>query len=105
MRNTYSADYVVVDAKNYGRKIKKADVLQIANYLRPHGAGRFGIIFSRKGSDSYGCLHTLREQWLVYQKLILVFDDADVENMLNLAITGEAFEVISAKIQEFRLSM
>lgn len=52
MRTRYSADYIVVDAKNYVGKVKKRDVLQIANYLRPHGAGLFGLIFSRNGGDN-----------------------------------------------------
>ena len=103
LREKYSADYVVVDAKNYSRKVKKSDVLQIANYLKPHGAGLFGIIFSRNGGDSAGCLHTIREQWMVHQKLILVLDDTDVENML--LSSGGAEDLIGAKIEEFRLSM
>jgi hypothetical protein len=103
LREKYSADYVVVDAKNYSRKVKKSDVLQIANYLKPHGAGLFGIIFSRNGGDSAGCLHTIREQWMVHQKLILVLDDTDVENML--LSSGGAGDLICAKIEEFRLSM
>ena len=103
LREKYSADYVVVDAKNYSRKVKKNDILQISNYLKPHGAGLFGIIFSRKGGDSAGCLHTIREQWMVHQKLILVLDDTDVENML--VSSGGAEDIIGAKIEEFRLSM
>ena len=103
LREKYSADYIVVDAKNYSRKVKKSDVLQIANYLKPHGAGLFGIIFSRNGGDSAGCLHTIREQWMVHQKLILVLDDTDVENML--LSSGGAADLIGAKIEEFRLSM
>lgn len=103
IREKYSADYIVADAKNYTRKVKKTDILQIANYLKPHGAGLFGIIFSRNGGDSAGCLHTIREQWMVHQKLILVLDDTDVENMLISA--GGAADVIGAKIEEFRLSM
>jgi hypothetical protein len=103
IREKYLADYIVADAKNYTRKVKKTDILQIANYLKTHGAGLFGIIFSRNGGDSSGCLHTIREQWMVHQKLILVLDDTDVENMLISA--GGAADVIGAKIEEFRLSM
>jgi len=103
LRIKYTADYIVVDAKNYSRKVKKSDILQIANYLKPHGAGLFGIIFSRNGGDSAGCLHTIREQWMVHQKLILVLDDTDVENML--VSSGGSADVIGAKIEEFRLSM
>ena len=106
MRDKYGADYVVVDAKNYGGKVKKDDVLQIANYLKLHGAGLFGMIVCRAGGDSAGCEHTLREQWLLHQKLILVLDDEDIERMLIAKVDGAAPEdVVSSKIEQFRLSM
>ena len=106
MREKYQADYVVVDAKNYTRKVKKSEVLQIANYLKPHGAGLFGIIISRKGGDASGCEHTLREQWMVHRKLILVLDDDDIKEMLIAKSDGRApEEIVGQKIEHFRLSM
>lgn len=105
IRNTYSADYIVVDAKNYANKIKKNEVLQIANYLKKHGAGMFAIIFSRKGGDQSGCLHTLREQWVLHGKMIIILDDYDVESILKSNDSRIIEEVIGSKIQEFRLSM
>lgn len=106
MREKYCADYIVIDAKNYTRKVKKSEVLQVANYLKPHGAGLFGLIVSRVGGDSSGCEHTLREQWLVHQKLILVLDDDDVKEMLIARSDGRAPEdILSQKIEHFRLSM
>ena len=106
MREQYQADYVVVDAKNYTRKVKKSEVLQIANYLKPHGAGLFGIIISRKGGDTSGCEHTLREQWMVHRKLILVLDDDDIKEMLIAKSDGRApEEIVGQKIEHFRLSM
>ncbi|MBL8265038.1 HNH endonuclease [Steroidobacter sp.] len=83
LRNNYQADYVVVDAKNYSKKASKSDVLQIANYLKPHGAGMFGLILSRRGGDIRGCEHTVREQWSIHRKLILILDDEDVQAMLT----------------------
>ena len=106
MREKYQADYVVVDAKNYTRKVKKSEVLQIANYLKPHGAGLFGIIISRKGGDTSGCEHTLREQWMVHRKLILVLDDDDIKEMLIAKSDGRVpEEIVGQKIEHFRLSM
>lgn len=106
MRDKYKADYVVVDSKNYTRKIKKSDVLQIANYLKVHGAGLFALILSRIGGDSAGCEHTLREQWLIHEKLILVLDDSDVIEMLTAKSDGRKPEdILSRKIEQFRLSM
>ena len=106
MREKYEADYVIIDAKNYTRKVKKEEILQIANYLKPHGAGLFGLIISRVGGDAAGCEHTLREQWLVQRKLILVLDDDDVKEMLLAKSDGRApEETLGQKIERFRLSM
>ncbi|WYX30877.1 HNH endonuclease signature motif containing protein [Achromobacter denitrificans] len=106
LRQRYAADYIVVDAKNYTETVGKAEVLQIANYLKPHGAGLFGLIFSRNGGDPLGCEHTLREQWMVHHKLILVLDDADIIAMLMAKSDGRlAEDVLGQKIEQFRLSM
>lgn len=105
MREKYSADYVVVDAKNYVGKINKKEVLQIANYLKTYGAGMFAIIFSRNGGDKTGCLHTLREQWMLHGKMIIILDDYDIESILKAQDKKVVEEVIGSKIQEFRLSM
>lgn len=106
LRQKYDADYIVIDAKNYTRKVKKPEVLQIANYLKPHGAGLFGLIFSRKGGDASGCEHTLREQWMVHRKLILVLDDEDIKSMLMAKSDGRlAEDILGQRIERFRLSM
>ncbi|EPH0774632.1 hypothetical protein ACPTG1_13135 [Pseudomonas aeruginosa] len=96
----------MIDAKNYTKKVSKKDVLQIANYLKSHGAGLFGLIISRRGGDLSGCEVTLREQWLVHQKMIIILDDEDVVSMLLAKSDGRAPEqVIGSKIEQFRLSM
>lgn len=107
MRTMYKADYVVVDAKNYTDKIKKNQILQLANYLKAHGAGLFGMIICRKGADSGGSQVTLRDEWVERQRLILILNDEDVESMLLAKSDGRnpASEVIGRKIEEFRLSL
>ncbi len=103
---TLTTGYLVVDAKNYSRKIGKTEILQVANYLKPQGAGLVGLIFSRNGGDAAGCAHTLREQWLIHQKMILVFDDVEVESMLSAKEDGRVPEaMIGKKIEHFRLSI
>ena len=105
LRESYSADYVLVDTKNYKNKIKKAQVLQVANYLKPHGVGMFAIITCRKGGDS-ACLTTLREQWAVDGKLIILLADHDIEAMLlSAGAGGNPEDVIGQAIQDFRLLM
>ena len=105
IRETYSADYIVVDAKNSANEVGKGDALQIANYLKEYGAGLFGIIICRIDPDA-GCDHTIREQWAHSRKMVLVINDADVEKMLLARSSGgRAEELLSSKLQEFRLSM
>jgi hypothetical protein len=105
LRTTYQADYIVVDAKNYKNDVEKKEALQIANYLKPHGAGLFGMIFCRDSIDN-GCECTLREQWTIHKKLIIVVSDSDVKQMLlNKSSNGPPEEIIKQKIEDFRLSM
>ena len=60
----------------------------------------------RKGGDKAGCETTLREQWLVHRKLILVLNDDDIEAMLVAKSDGRAPEdLVGKQIEDFRLSM
>jgi len=105
LREKYNAEYIVVEAKNYKNRVGKNQILQVANYLKPYGTGMFAFIFSRYGVDDKGGKQTIKEQWIMENKMIIVFEDSDVKNML-LADTIEGVEqIISDKIQEFRLSL
>lgn len=102
-RETYKADFVVVDAKNSAKPITKQDVLQMGNYLKPDGVGAFGIIISRKGIGPSSAI-SVREMWLYNHKMIVVLDDSDVEQMLLDRKNGtEPAELIRKKIEDFRL--
>lgn len=105
IRFQYSADYIIVDAKNYVGKIKKQSVLQISNYLKKHGAGLFGLIICRKGGNR-SCTQTLREVWAIDRKLVVVLTDDDVEKMLLEKSSGREPEIIiRQKIEDFRLTL
>ncbi|QSA99942.1 hypothetical protein JWZ98_14775 [Methylomonas sp. EFPC1] len=105
LRIKYSADYIVVDAKNYKGAISKNQVLQIANYLKTHGAGMFAIIVTRAGANKSADL-TIREQWMANKKMILVLNDEDIKAMLLAkSVGGEPEKVIGQTIERFRLSM
>ena len=105
LRETYHAHYIVVDAKNHKGRITKPQALQIANYLKPHGTGMFGIIATRSGASST-CHHNIAEQWTLYGKLIVLLSDDDIERMLLAAgSAGKPEDVIGQIIQRFRLSM
>ena len=105
MRETYKADYIVVDAKNYKGGITKAQALQIANYLKPDGAGMFAIIAARNGANT-SCKQTIREQWTAYRKMIVLLTDDDIEDMLRAkGSNGSPEELLGTVIQDFRLSI
>lgn len=105
LRQQYSADYVVVDAKNYTKAIKKKEVLQIANYLKKHGTGLFAIILSRNGAGNSARV-TLREQWALYGKLVVVLNDDDLLAMLAASASGgNPDTILRQRIEEFRLQM
>jgi hypothetical protein len=103
MRETYEAHFVVADAKNYVRNVKKTEVLQIANYLTPHGAGLFGLIVCRRAADRSAEV-TRREQWVMHRKMIVTLNDADMRQMFKTHAGGQdPAEVIRQKIEDFRL--
>ena len=105
MRETYKADYIVFDAKNYKGPITKPQALQIANYLKPDGAGMFAIIAARNGANA-SCRQTIREQWTAYRKMIVLLNDDDIEDMLRAkGSNGSPEELLGDVIQEFRLSI
>lgn len=103
IRTRYFADFITIDAKNLSSKIKKNHVLQIANYLKQHGLGLFGIIICRNGGDR-SCIQTIREEWAIDKKLIIVLTDDDIEQMLLAKSSrGTPETIIRQKIEEFRL--
>jgi hypothetical protein len=105
VREKYRADYIVIDAKNYRASISKNQVLQLANYLKIHGAGMFAVIVTRVGAGN-GALLTIREQWMANRKMILVLNDEDIEAMLLAKLAGGNPEkIIGQAIERFRLSM
>ncbi|QWV98956.1 hypothetical protein KP003_06825 [Geomonas nitrogeniifigens] len=105
VREKYLADYIIVDAKNYKNPISKEQILQIANYLKAHGAGMFAIIVTRIGADK-GAILTIREQWMANKKMIVIINDNDVEAMLLAkSAGGDPSKVIGQKLEQFRLSM
>lgn len=105
VRSKYMADYIVIDAKNFTDKIKKEEILQMANYLKEYGCGLFGIICAR-GEVDRDAFITRTEQWMVHRKLIVFLSDDDVLQMLSLRRDGlQPEEVIRQKIDDFRLAL
>ncbi|TQS43147.1 hypothetical protein [Cryptosporangium phraense] len=105
MREHYRADFLVVDAKNFCGYVKKEHILQIANYLSVHKTGLFAFILTRNSADK-GAMHTCREQWMLHGKMILVFNDDDLMQMLENRKHGQdPAMVIRQKLEDFRLGV
>jgi HJR/Mrr/RecB family endonuclease len=105
LKETYQADYIVVDAKNYAEDIDKKPIIEIAHYLKPYGCGMFGIIVTRKGTKD-SAYHAIREQWIGNNKMVVVINDSDIQEMLHIAQAGgKAEELIRKKIADFRMKL
>jgi hypothetical protein len=103
MRDHYDADYVVAEVKNLRKRPSKTEVLQVANYLSPHGTGLFALILSRRSLDEAG-KWICREQWAQHGKMIVGLDDDDVRQMITSKLAGgEPADMIRQKIEDFRL--
>lgn len=106
LRQTYCADYIVIDAKNSTKSVRKQDVLQMGNYLKQHGTGLFGIIVSRNYKMTSTITYSLLEMWALQRKMIIILDDNDIEQMLLEKMNeGEPEKIIRQKIEDFRLSI
>ncbi|MEW2081278.1 restriction endonuclease [Streptomyces sp. NPDC005283] len=105
LRDEYRAHYVVVDAKNYQEGIEKEQVLQIANYLSHHGTGLFALIMTRNEAKQ-SALYTMREQWILHNKMIVVLQDRDILQMLtDKSFGNDPAELVRQKIEDFRLGL
>jgi hypothetical protein len=103
MNNHYEAAAVVAEAKNYGTKLDKPAVLQLANYLSRHGTGLFGMLLTRKGLNE-GADWTRREHWVLHDKMMIGLDDEDMRQMLlTKAAGGNPADLIQQRIEDFRL--
>lgn len=104
-RENYKADFIVIDAKNSSKGVNKQDILQVANYLKGYGMGLFGIIIGRKYNENR-IKATLIEQWAIQNKMIVVLNDNDIEQMLiEKKNNGQPELIVRQKIEDFRISI
>lgn len=105
MRGHYEAHYVVAEVKNLSRCPGKREILQVANYLNPHGTGLFALVLARKELDETA-RWICREQWVQHNKLIVVIHDEDVRQMIETKLGGgDPAELVRQKIEDFRLGI
>ena len=102
IRERYKAEFIPVDAKNSSEPVGKDDILQVSHYLKEKGLGLFGLIFSRIGLNDAAMIH-LKDIWQNENKMIVVLNDNDVEQMLLNKQNGyDPARLIIERIQEFR---
>jgi hypothetical protein len=105
MRGHYDAHYVVAEIKNLRGCPGKREILQVANYLNPHGTGLFALVLARKELDETA-RWICREQWVQHNKLIVGIHDEDVRQMVETKLGGnDPAELVRQKIEDFRLGI
>jgi len=105
MRTHYDAHYVVAEVKNLSTLVGKNEILQVANYLNPHGTGLFALVLARRELNETA-QWTCREQWMQHNKLIIGINDADVRQMIDTKLAGgDPAELVREKIEDFRLGI
>lgn len=105
MRTLYSAEQVVVDAKNSAQPLSKRPIIEIAHYLKSYGCGLFGVLCCRKGPGE-GAIHAIREQWIASKKLLIILSDDIMLEMLALKAAGAPpEELLRREIGRFRMAL
>ena len=105
MRGHYEAHFVVAEVKNLSKAPGKREILQVANYLNPHGTGLFALVLARKDLDETA-RWICREQWVQHNKLIVTIQDEDVHQMVETKLAGnDPAELVRQKIEDFRLGI
>ncbi len=105
MRGHYEAHYVAAEVKNLTGFPGKREILQVANYLNPHGTGLFALVLARKELDETA-KWICREQWVQHNKLIVGIHDEDVRQMVETKLGGnDPAELVRQKIEDFRLGI
>lgn len=100
MRDHYDADYVVVEVNNLRKCPGKDEILQVANYLSPHGTGLFAFMLSRQLMDDTA-RWICREQWSQHGKMIVGLDDDDVRQMITTKLAGgEPTDMVRQRIED-----
>ena len=105
MRTHYEAHYIVAEVKNMASCPGKREILQVSNYLNPHGTGLFALILARRELNE-AARWICREQWLQHKKLIVSIHDDDVRQMVETKLAGDdPAELVRQKIEDFRLGI
>ena len=81
VQNTFSASALIVDAKNYSKRLPKDQVIITSKYFGASKLGNFGLIISRKGPHDSARAQQI-DRWVHHQEMIICLSDADLEQMV-----------------------
>lgn len=112
LKDKYECQEIVFECKNLKGLVKAQHIFQLFLYLTS-GTGRFGIILSRNGKLEESANRAIEKLYQINKNkkekenyLILVFNDKDLEEMLDNYIYGQTQEqLIGRKLQEHNKNM
>ncbi len=105
LRMKFDCAALIVECKNYSRRLRSDPIEDTATYMSAKGLGRLAVIVSRRGLSETG-ISAQRDRWLKSQNLILSLEDEDLLKMLEMKDRNEdPATVIDAKLTEFLLSV
>ncbi|MBL8624847.1 MAG: restriction endonuclease [Myxococcales bacterium] len=79
--------FVVVECKNFAEAPGQTEVESLQQYLYSHAMRSFGILVSRRPA-SEAALKARRRSWLEFRKLIVLFSDAELNDMVRERDSG-----------------
>ena len=88
IREKHDGEFILVECKNYCKKIGKKEVRDASQYLRKKSIGRFGLIASRK-FPSKSAIKERKQEFRENDKLILFVDDETLNKMIDKKIQNE----------------
>jgi len=97
VKTLYHSHNIVVECKNLTSFLTREEIVQAAGYSW-FSNGRFRIIFSRKGIDEKG-LRILQEQFQTEQKLILVFNQDDLIDLIKSRVDNIEPEIVLCNLR------
>jgi len=101
----YGGTLLVVECKNYTKKITSAQVDSTVKYLRRPNVSNLGIIFSRKGPNK-SAFKAAIDIFRIDGKLLIFLDDSDLEKLIDLkGNPNEATKYFRDKYNQQKLEM
>ena len=97
LRNELNATSIPIECKNYSAGLSNKEFDQIADRLSPT-TSRFGLLFCREVQDVASRLKHCTDRWLRQEKLILLFDDVALKELVQLRLARN-YKEIEAKLR------